>query len=217
MPGDQAAEGQRRESGRPGPLHREGKFGRRHAGLEQRRSGAHQQGRRREQARRRSHQSRPCARDAAAVARRHELAKSAASWPTSSPRTARCSRGAWSWTPKWRRSSATAASISRESATISRSMRKSKRPSILALRGPIVVDGTFKSPRVHPAMGPIAARVGASVALGAALTPHRRVAAADRRRAAHADADCGALIEGGHRTTCESRAAGPKPSAAKSR
>ena len=48
---------------------------------------------------------------------------------------------------------------------------KAKRPSIVALRGPIVVDGTFRSPRVHPAMGPMAARVGASVALGAALTP----------------------------------------------
>ena len=44
---------------------------------------------------------------------------------------------------------------------------QSKVPSILALRGPIVVDGTFSSPQVHPAVGPIAARVASSVALGA--------------------------------------------------
>lgn len=35
----------------------------------------------------------------------------------------------------------------------------------------MLVGGTFKAPRVHPAAGPIAARAGASVALGAALTP----------------------------------------------
>jgi AsmA family protein len=48
---------------------------------------------------------------------------------------------------------------------------QSKRPSLVALRGPIIIDGTFKAPQVRPATGPIAARVGASVALGAALTP----------------------------------------------
>jgi uncharacterized protein involved in outer membrane biogenesis len=44
---------------------------------------------------------------------------------------------------------------------------QSKRPSLLALRGPIVVDGSLSSPQVHPAVGPIAARVASSVALGA--------------------------------------------------
>jgi uncharacterized protein involved in outer membrane biogenesis len=48
---------------------------------------------------------------------------------------------------------------------------KSKRTSLLALRGPIILEGTFKSPQVHPAVGPIAARVGTSVALGVAATP----------------------------------------------
>ena len=48
---------------------------------------------------------------------------------------------------------------------------KSKKPSVVALRGPIIVDGTFKSPQVHPAVGPIAVRVGTSVALGVAATP----------------------------------------------
>jgi hypothetical protein len=44
---------------------------------------------------------------------------------------------------------------------------ESKHPSVLALRGPIVVDGALNSPQVHPAVGPIAARVASSVALGA--------------------------------------------------
>jgi uncharacterized protein involved in outer membrane biogenesis len=44
---------------------------------------------------------------------------------------------------------------------------RSKHPSLLALRGPIVVDGSFSSPQIHPAVGPIAARVASSVALGA--------------------------------------------------
>jgi uncharacterized protein involved in outer membrane biogenesis len=48
---------------------------------------------------------------------------------------------------------------------------RSKKPSMMALRGPILIDGSFKSPNVHPAAGPVAARVGASVALGVALTP----------------------------------------------
>ena len=69
---------------------------------------------------------------------------------------------------------------------------QSKRPSLLALRGPIVIDGTFKSPNVHPAAGPIVARVGASVALGilnplAALLPLIDFGSAN-------DADCRALI-----------------------
>ena len=71
---------------------------------------------------------------------------------------------------------------------------KSKRPSIVALRGPIVVDGTFRSPRVHPAVGPIAARVGASVALGVALTPLAALLPLIDV-GGHADADCGALMK----------------------
>jgi AsmA family protein len=71
---------------------------------------------------------------------------------------------------------------------------QSKKPSVLALRGPILVDGSFKSPNIHPAGGPIAARVGASVALGvlaspfAALLPLLDVGGAT-------DADCAALVQ----------------------
>ena len=48
---------------------------------------------------------------------------------------------------------------------------KSKQMSLLALRGPIVIDGTFKNPVVRPAIGPVALRVGAAVALGAVAPP----------------------------------------------
>jgi hypothetical protein len=71
---------------------------------------------------------------------------------------------------------------------------QAKRPSIVALRGPIVVDGTFTSPRVHPAVGPVAARVGASVALGVALTPLAALLPLIDV-GGNADADCGALIQ----------------------
>ena len=69
---------------------------------------------------------------------------------------------------------------------------KSKRPSLVALRGPIVIDGSFKNPNVHPAVGPIAARIGTSVGLGilnplAALLPLIDFGGAS-------DADCRTLI-----------------------
>jgi uncharacterized protein involved in outer membrane biogenesis len=69
---------------------------------------------------------------------------------------------------------------------------QSKRPSLIALRGPIAIDGSFKNPNVHPETGPIVARVGTSIALGAlnplaALLPLIDFGGAS-------DANCGALI-----------------------
>lgn len=92
---------------------------------------------------------------------------------------------------------------------------ESKRPSILALRGPIVVQGTFKSPRVQPAMGPVAARVGASVALGVALTPIAALLPLVDV-GGNADADCGALIKEAQ-DSMQSRTTGAKAPPAKSR
>ena len=71
---------------------------------------------------------------------------------------------------------------------------KSKRPSLMALRGPIVVDGSFRTPHVRPAAGPLLARVGASVALGVALTPIAALLPLIDTGGA-ADADCAGLIE----------------------
>jgi uncharacterized protein involved in outer membrane biogenesis len=48
---------------------------------------------------------------------------------------------------------------------------KSKQMSLIALRGPIVVKGTFKQPVVGPAIGPVALRVGAAIGLGAVAPP----------------------------------------------
>lgn len=69
----------------------------------------------------------------------------------------------------------------------------SKRASLLALRGPILISGTFRTPIVGPAIGPLAARVGASVGLGVLSPPLALLALADVGNAA--DVDCRALNE----------------------
>jgi hypothetical protein len=71
---------------------------------------------------------------------------------------------------------------------------KSKKPSMVALRGPILIDGSFKSPKVHPAVGPVAVRVGTSVALGVAATPVAALLPLIDFGGA-TDADCRALIQ----------------------
>jgi len=47
----------------------------------------------------------------------------------------------------------------------------SKHASLLALRGPIIIGGTFKVPVVRPSLGQVVARVGAAVGLGALAPP----------------------------------------------
>lgn len=69
----------------------------------------------------------------------------------------------------------------------------SKRPSIVALRGPIRVEGTFKHPKVTPEAGPVVARVAAAVALGVLLTPPAALLALIDPGGAK-DANCAALI-----------------------
>jgi uncharacterized protein involved in outer membrane biogenesis len=88
---------------------------------------------------------------------------------------------------------------------------KSKKASLLALRGPIVVEGTFKSPKVHPATLPVAARVGTSVALGTLLTPLAALLPLVDVGGG-ADANCGALIEDAQQSA---RAKPPMPKATK--
>lgn len=70
---------------------------------------------------------------------------------------------------------------------------RSKRPSLLALRGPIVVDGSFSSPQVRPAVGPIAARVASSVALGALNPLAALLPLIDT--GGNTDADCRGLMQ----------------------
>ena len=69
----------------------------------------------------------------------------------------------------------------------------SKKPSILALKGPVVIGGTFKTPAVHPEVGPLVARVGASVGLGLLAGPLALLPLIDLGDAP--DADCKALYQ----------------------
>jgi uncharacterized protein involved in outer membrane biogenesis len=92
---------------------------------------------------------------------------------------------------------------------------QSKRASLLALRGPIIVDGTFKSPQVHPAAGPIAARVGSSVALGVLATPLAALLPLIDFGGA-TDADCRALMQDA-KDNVQAQRAGPKLSPAQRR
>jgi uncharacterized protein involved in outer membrane biogenesis len=69
----------------------------------------------------------------------------------------------------------------------------SKRASLLALRGPIVIGGTFKVPVVSPSLGQVAARVGAAVGLGALAPPLAILPFVDLGDAK--DVDCRSLNE----------------------
>jgi len=71
---------------------------------------------------------------------------------------------------------------------------QSKQPSALALRGPIVIGGSFKQPSIHPEALPLIARIGAAVGLGAVAGPAALLALVDFGGAS--DADCRALIQG---------------------
>ena len=70
---------------------------------------------------------------------------------------------------------------------------QSKRPSLLALRGPIHVDGDFKSPKIHAEAGQVAARVAASVGLGLLAPPAALLPLVEPGGAK--DADCAALTQ----------------------
>jgi len=67
----------------------------------------------------------------------------------------------------------------------------SKNPSLLALKGPIVIGGTFGKPSIRPEAGPLAARIGAAVGLGVLAPPLALLPLIDLGDAP--DADCRAL------------------------
>ena len=83
----------------------------------------------------------------------------------------------------------------------------SKRMSLLALRGPIEIGGTFSNPKVGPAKGPLAARAGAAVALGLVNPLLALVPLFDPGNAP--DSNCGALIQRAKQNISEKRV--PKP------
>ena len=69
----------------------------------------------------------------------------------------------------------------------------SKKPSPLALKGPIVIGGTFGTPAIHPSLGPVIARIGAAVGLGVVAPPLALLPLIDLGDAP--DADCRALYQ----------------------
>jgi uncharacterized protein involved in outer membrane biogenesis len=80
----------------------------------------------------------------------------------------------------------------------------SKQPT-LALQGPINVKGTFARPEVLPAVAPVAARLGAAVALGVVATPIAALIPLIDPGLAE-DSDCAALIGAADRNVAASRA-----------
>lgn len=85
----------------------------------------------------------------------------------------------------------------------------SKRPSIIALRGPIRIGGTFKHPQVRPEAGPLMARVGAAVALGTLLTPVASLLALVDVGGAK-DSNCAGLIDQARSDVAKTPIAPPK-------
>jgi uncharacterized protein involved in outer membrane biogenesis len=73
---------------------------------------------------------------------------------------------------------------------------RGKTPSAFTLHTPIELDGPFKQPKVHPKAGPLAAQVGAAVALGAAAAPLAIVPFLEPGK--KQDADCDKLIAEAH-------------------
>lgn len=69
----------------------------------------------------------------------------------------------------------------------------SKKPSLVALRGPIRITGTFGSPVVRPAVGEAVARIGAAVGLGIVAPPLALLPLIDLGNAP--DANCRELYE----------------------
>jgi uncharacterized protein involved in outer membrane biogenesis len=67
-----------------------------------------------------------------------------------------------------------------------------KKPTMLLLRSPIVMEGPLKKPKVHPKAGPIVAQAGAAVALGTIAAPLAIVPFLDPGK--KQDADCGKLL-----------------------
>jgi AsmA family protein len=68
----------------------------------------------------------------------------------------------------------------------------SKKASMLALRGPILIGGTFKHPTVAPEPGALTTRLGAAAGLGAVAPPLALLALVDPGGAP--DVDCGQVI-----------------------
>ena len=90
---------------------------------------------------------------------------------------------------------------------------KSKQPSLVALRGPIVVDGTFARPTAHPSLAQAGMRVGAAAGLAALAPPLALLPLIDFGGAD--DVDCRAIMaQAKVETATTERLPRPKPARA---
>jgi uncharacterized protein involved in outer membrane biogenesis len=80
----------------------------------------------------------------------------------------------------------------------------SKKPSLLALRGPVLISGTFKHPVVRPALGQAIARAGAAIGLGLLAPPLALLPLIDLGDAP--DANCAALYRDVHMDATNAKA-----------
>jgi hypothetical protein len=85
----------------------------------------------------------------------------------------------------------------------------SKKPSLLALRGPVLISGTFKHPVVRPALGQAIARVGAAVGLGLLAPPLALLPLIDLGDAP--DANCASLYRDVRMDATNAKAPPAKP------
>jgi uncharacterized protein involved in outer membrane biogenesis len=89
----------------------------------------------------------------------------------------------------------------------------SKKPSLLALRGPILIGGSFKHPVVRPELGQPLARAGAALALGRNAPPRALLPLIDLGDAP--DANCAALYRDAKIDTTNAKAAPAKERSAR--
>jgi uncharacterized protein involved in outer membrane biogenesis len=80
----------------------------------------------------------------------------------------------------------------------------SKKPSLLALRGPVLITGTFKHPVVRPSLGQAIARAGAAVGLALVAPPRALLPLIDLGDAP--DANCAALFRDARLDTTNAKA-----------
>ena len=93
-----------------------------------------------------------------------------------------------------------------------RLVAQSKKMSLIALRGPINISGTFKDPKVMPEVRQLALRAGAAIALGTLLTPPAALLALIDPGGAK-DSNCAGLVNEAQQHVAKKQVEPPKKAA----